>query len=173
MPCEELLCEILLIVEAAHFEEGGFYEAHQIFHGPFLVRLLRPTQFHPDAQLQHGVSKDRVPFRDLAVPPPLQGHGLRSIEDTHQRSSTPTVEMLGQVAHQALYRLVLHHTDADKSGVLQTRSEEVHTTDRPVEKGNIYLPEVMLAKFSGQAFETNQWLYFLRTKGGRASCRER
>ena len=77
--------------------------------------------------------------------------------------------MFGQVAHQALYRLVLHHTDANKSGVLQTRSEEVDTTDRPVEKGNIYLPEVMLAKFSGQAFETNQWLYFLRTQGGHQS----
>src|SRR5439155_910363 len=76
----KLLHEILLIVEAPHFEEGRFYEAHQVLDGPFLLRLLRPTQLHPDAQLEHDVSKDRIPFRDLAVPLPLQGHRLRSIK---------------------------------------------------------------------------------------------
>jgi hypothetical protein len=39
--------------------------------------------------------------------------------------------MFGQVSHQALHGLVLHHTDADKSGVLQARSEEVDTMNRP------------------------------------------
>src|SRR5207248_3612108 len=136
---------------------------------PFLVRLLRPTQLYPDAQLQHDVSEDRIPFRDFAVPPPLQSHRLRPIEDTHQRSSTPTVEMLSQVAHQALHRLVLHHTDADPSGVLQTRSEEVDTTGRVVEKGNVHFPEVMLAKFSRQTFKTNQWLYLFRANRGHQS----
>src|ERR1700693_2129439 len=77
--------------------------------------------------------------------------------------------MLGQVTHQALYRLVFHHTDTDESGVLQARSEEVDTTGRPVKKGNVNLPEIMLAKFSGQALETNQWLYFFRTKLGHQS----
>src|ERR1700741_3802867 len=77
--------------------------------------------------------------------------------------------MFGQVAHQGLHGLVLHPTDADKSRVLQTRSEEVDATGRPVEKGNVYFPEVMLAKFSRQAFETNQWFYFLRTKRGHQS----
>jgi hypothetical protein len=35
MPFHELLCEILLIVEAAHFEEGGLYETHEVFNGTF------------------------------------------------------------------------------------------------------------------------------------------
>jgi hypothetical protein len=63
----------------------------------------------------------------------------------------------------SVYRLVLHHTDADPSGVLQARSEEVDTTGRPVKKSNVYFAEVMLAKFSGQTFKTNQWLYLFRT----------
>src|SRR6516165_9543556 len=89
MPFDELLCEILWIVEAAHFEEGRFYEAHQVLNGTFLLRTMRPTQFHPDAQLEHDVSEDRIPFRHLAVPLPLQSHRLRSIEDTHQRAPPP------------------------------------------------------------------------------------
>src|SRR5208283_4896627 len=60
LACNELLFEILLIMEAPHFEEGRFYEAHQVLDGLFLVRLLRPTQLHSDAQLQHGVSEDRI-----------------------------------------------------------------------------------------------------------------
>jgi hypothetical protein len=36
MLCDELLREIRLIVEAPHFEEGRFYEAHQVLDGPFL-----------------------------------------------------------------------------------------------------------------------------------------
>jgi kynureninase len=56
---------------APHFEKGRFYEAYQVLDGPFLLRLLRPTQLYPDAQLEHDVSEDRIPFRDLAVPSPL------------------------------------------------------------------------------------------------------
>ncbi|PYX11296.1 MAG: hypothetical protein DMG84_24200 [Acidobacteria bacterium] len=119
-----------------------------------MVRLLRPTQLHPDAQLEHDVSKDQIPFRDLAVPLPLQGHRLRSIKHAQQRGSTPTIEMLGQVAHQALHRLVLYHTDPDESGV---------------QTGNVYFAEVMLAKFSGQTFETNQRPYLFRTNRGHQS----
>ena len=71
MPFDELLCEILLIVEAAHFEERGLYETHQVFNSTLLLRAMRPTQLHPDAQLEHDVSEDRIPFRDLAVSLPL------------------------------------------------------------------------------------------------------
>src|SRR2546430_17332973 len=148
MPFDELLREILLIVEAPHFEEGRFYEAHQVPDGSFFLRLLRPTQLHPDAQLEHDVSKDRIPFRDFAFPPPLQGHRLRSIKHAQQWGSTPTIEMLGQVAHQALHRLVLHHTDPHESGVLQARSEEVDATGRPVTKANGYFAQLKLTKFS-------------------------
>src|ERR1700730_10016246 len=169
MPFDELLCEILLIVEAAHLEEGGLYKTHQVLNGTFLLRTMRPTQLHPDAQIEHDVSEDRIPFCDLPVSLPLQGDGLRPIEHAHQWSSTPTVEMFGQVAHQALHRLLLHHTDADKSRVLQARSEEVDTTDRPVKKGNIHFAKIMLAKFSGQTFEPNQWLYLFRTNRGHQS----
>jgi hypothetical protein len=102
-------------------------------------------------------------------PEPSPSHRLRPVEDAHQRSSTPTVEMLGQIAHQALHRLILHHTDADESGVLQARSEEVDTMGRPVKKGKVYFAEVMLAKFSGQPFETNQRFYLFRTNRGHQS----
>src|SRR6266446_6986653 len=88
MPCHELLLEILFIVEAPHFEEGGFHKTHQVLDGPFLLRLLRPTQLHSDAYLQHGVSEDRIPFRDFAVPPPLQGYRLRPIEPSRKATST-------------------------------------------------------------------------------------
>src|SRR5271169_5242657 len=71
MPFDELLCEIFWIVEAAHFEEGGLYETHQVFNSTLLLRTVRPTQLHPDAQLEHHVSEDRIPFRDLAVSLPL------------------------------------------------------------------------------------------------------
>src|SRR5260370_39688961 len=130
---------------------------------------MRPTQLHPDAQLEHDVSEDRIPFCDLAVSLPLQGDSLRPIEHAHQRSSTPTVMMFCQVAHQALHGLVFHHTDADKSRVLQARSEEVDTTGRPVKKSNIHFAKVMLAKFSGQTFESNQRLYLFRTNRGHQS----
>src|SRR3974377_918244 len=63
MACDELLLEILWIVEAPHLEEGRFYEAYEVLDGPFLVRLLRPTQLHPDPQLQPAVSEHRIPYR--------------------------------------------------------------------------------------------------------------
>src|SRR5260370_20765583 len=81
--------------------------------------------------------------------------------------------MFGQVAHQALHGLVLHHTDADKSGVLQARSKEMDTTNRPIKKGNVHFAEVMLAKFSGQTFETNQRLDLFRTNRGHQSVQGR
>src|SRR5260221_2533233 len=77
--------------------------------------------------------------------------------------------MFGQVAHQALHGLVLHHTDAYKSGVLQARSEEVDTMNRPIKEVNVDFAKVMLAKFSGQAFETNQRLDLFRTNSGHQS----
>src|SRR6202045_3552117 len=77
--------------------------------------------------------------------------------------------MLGQVTHQALHALILHHADADKSRVLQARSEKVDTTGRPIKKSNVYFAKVMLAKFAGQTFETNQRLYLLRTNRGHQS----
>src|SRR5260370_38539604 len=120
---------------------------------------MRPTQLHPDAQLEHDVSEDRIPFCDLAVSLPLQGDSLRPIEHAHQRSSTPTVMMFCQVAHQALHGLVFHHTDADKSRVLQARSEEVDTTGRPVKKSNIHVPKARWAKSPGQPFDWNQRLF--------------
>src|SRR6266852_2381496 len=80
MPFDELLCEILLIVEAAHLEKGGLYETHQVLNGALLLRTMRPTQLHPDAQLEHDVSEDRIPFRDLAVSLPLEDRGLKVAE---------------------------------------------------------------------------------------------
>src|SRR5258708_34077038 len=47
MPFDELLCEIPLIVEAAHFEEGGLYETHQDFNGTLFLRTMSPNQLHP------------------------------------------------------------------------------------------------------------------------------
>jgi hypothetical protein len=118
MPLPQLLFEIFLILEAPHFEEGRFHEAHRVLDSPFFLGSGRPTQLHPDAHLQHGVGKDRILFRHFAVPQPLQSHGLRSVKHAQQRNSIPTVKMLGQVADQALHGLVLHQTDADGSGVL-------------------------------------------------------
>jgi hypothetical protein len=61
MPFDELLREILLIVEAAHFEEGRLYETRQVFNGTLLLRTMRPTQLHPDAQLGHDVKHYTAP----------------------------------------------------------------------------------------------------------------
>src|SRR5437879_2236843 len=108
MPLPELLLQILRVLEAAHLEEGSLHETHQIFHRPLLLSPVRPTEFHPDAHLQGGAGEDRIPFRHLPVPPPLQRHGLRPVEHTHQRSPSPTVQMLCQAPHQALHGLILH-----------------------------------------------------------------
>src|SRR5882762_5883368 len=51
MPFDELLCEILLIVEAAHFEEGGLYETHQVFNCAY--RKLHPAIFQPNVTHCH------------------------------------------------------------------------------------------------------------------------
>src|SRR5204862_3549651 len=57
MPFDELLCEILLIVEAAHFEEGGLYETHQELNSTLLLPTIRPTQLHPDAHQKGAVDE--------------------------------------------------------------------------------------------------------------------
>src|SRR5712692_3958656 len=88
MPFEQLLLEILLVMEASHFEEGRLYEAHKVLHGPFFLRPMRPTQLHPDAHLEHRVGEDWIPFRYLAVSLPLQSHGLRR-SNTHSRGTPP------------------------------------------------------------------------------------
>src|SRR5260370_42051489 len=77
--------------------------------------------------------------------------------------------MFGLNARPSRPGLVPQHTDADKSGVLQARSEEVDTMNRPIKKGNVDFAEVMLAKFSGQTFETNQRLDLFRTNRGHQS----
>src|SRR5712692_9208097 len=169
MPFEQLLLEILLVMEASHFEEGRLYEAHKVLHGPFFLRPMRPTQLHPDAHLKHRVGEDWIPFRYLAVSLPLQSHGLRSVEHAQQRNSAPTVKMLGKVTDQALHGFVLHQTDADESGVLQARGEEVDPAGRSVDKFDVHLSEIMLAEFPRQTFEANQGLYSLRTQRGHQS----
>jgi len=108
------------------------------------------------AYLQHGVSEDRIPFRDLAVPPPLQGYRLRPIRtrtavELHPNCETCSARLRTKLSTASFFTTLTRIYRE----YFQTRSEEVHTTDRPVEKGNIYLPEVMLAKFSGQAFALN------------------
>src|SRR3989442_15533332 len=57
MPFDELLSEILLIVEAVHFEDRGRYESHQVLNSTLLLRTMRPTQLPPVAQLEHDVSE--------------------------------------------------------------------------------------------------------------------
>ncbi len=58
---DELLCEIFWIVEAAHFEERGLYETTRFSTAPFAADY-EATQLHPDAQLEHDVSEDRIPL---------------------------------------------------------------------------------------------------------------
>jgi len=41
-------------VEVSYFEERGFYEAHEVLDGTFLLRLPRPTQLHADAMQKTG-----------------------------------------------------------------------------------------------------------------------
>src|ERR1700730_18836826 len=96
----------------------------------------------------------------------MQSDRLRPVEHAQQRNSTPTVEMLGQVSHQALHRLILHYTDADVARVFQARRKEVDPMTRPIEKLDLHLPEVMLTKFPGQPLETNQGLAWLRSHRG-------
>jgi hypothetical protein len=67
MPFDELLCEILWIAEAAHFEEGRFYEAHQVLDSSLLLRTMRPTQFLCFAKIKsaceiNNIHKGRVTY---------------------------------------------------------------------------------------------------------------
>src|ERR1700757_864291 len=66
MPFDELLGEILLIVEAAHFEEGGLYETHEVFDGTFLPRTMRPTQLTPTPS-SSMTQADQIPFRRFSA----------------------------------------------------------------------------------------------------------
>ena len=166
MPLPELLLQILGVLEAAHLEEGSLHETHQIFHRPLLLSPVRPTEFHPDAHLQGGAGEDRIPFRHLPVPPPLQRHRLRPVEHAHQPSPSPTVQMLCQAPHQALHGLILHHRDAHPARVLQARGKQADAARRPIDKLDVHLPEVVLAEFSRQTLKTNQGLDLLRPPGG-------
>ncbi len=64
--------------------------------------------------------------------------------------------MLGQITDQALNGLVLHHTDTEVSGVLQSRGKEVDATNRSAQKLDVDLTKVMLTKFPRKAFEADQ-----------------
>ena len=119
MPLAQLLLQVLQVLEAADLKEGALHEPHQVFYRSLLLRPVRPTQLHSDAHFQRGAGEDRIPFAHLAVPPPLQRHGLGAVEHTHQRRSSPTVQMLRQAPHQTLHRLILHPRDAHPARVLQ------------------------------------------------------
>jgi len=162
MPVAQLLLQILPVLEAAHLEEGTLYETHQVLHRTFLLSPVGPTELHPDAHLQGGASEDRIPFPHLAVPPPLQSHRLRSVKHTHQRSSSPAVQMLPQASHQPLHGLILHPRDPHPARVLQARGKEADATRRPIDKLDVHLPEVVLAEFPRQTFKTHQGLDLLR-----------
>ena len=74
--------------------------------------------------------------------------------------------MLRQAPHQTFYRLILHQRDAHPAGVLQARGKKVDATRRPIPKLHVHLPEVVLAEFPRQAFETHQGLDLPRPQGG-------
>src|SRR5713226_2662583 len=99
--------------------------------------------------IQHGVGEDRIPFRHLAVPAPLQRYGFRSVEHAEQRNTASTIKMLGQVADQTLHRLVLHEAHAHVPGVFQTGSKEVDPAYRSIEEFDVDLPEIVLAELPG------------------------
>ena len=80
MPIPQLLLKIFLIVKSAYLKKGRLYETHQVLDTAFLLGTIRPAQLHADAHLQRGVSEDRIPFRHLAVSPPLQSNRLWSIK---------------------------------------------------------------------------------------------
>jgi hypothetical protein len=130
------------------------------------LRSIRPTHFHADPHLQSGVGEDGIPFRDLTVSPPLQGDRPGAVKHAHQRSSTPTAQMLSQSPDQGFHRFVLHPRDAEETRVLQAGSKEADSTDRAVDELHIDLPEVVLTEFSRQTFETDQRLNPLGTQRG-------
>ena len=155
MPLGQLRDQIL-VVEASLFEEGALHEADQILDRSFLLRPVRPAHIDADAELERRVGEGRIPFGDHAVPLPLQRDRLRPIEDAHQRSAAPAVEMLGEVADQRLRRLVRDQRHPDGPRVLQPRGEEADPLDRPVDVLDVHLPEVVLAEFAGQPLEADQ-----------------
>ena len=132
-----------------HMEQhvGGIGSIGQIADWFLFLRPIRPAQLHPDAHLEHGVSEDRIPFRNLTIPLPFQGYGLGPVEHAQQRNPAPAVQMLGQITDQALYGLVLHHTEANVSGVLQSRGKEADATNRSAQELDVDWSKVMLTKF--------------------------
>src|SRR6266581_7256511 len=122
-------------------KKDPFTKPTKFSHRPLLLRPVGPTELHPDAHLQGGAGEDRIPFRHLPVPPPLQRHRLRPVEHAHQRSHSPTVQMLCQAPHQALHGLILHHRDAHPARVLQARGEEADAARRPIPKLDVTCPK--------------------------------
>src|SRR5216684_7998638 len=156
LPIPPLLLNIFLIVKTPYFEEGRLYEAHQVLDTAFLLGAIWPAQLHPYPHFQRGVSKHRIPFRDLAVAPPLQSDRLRSVKHTQQGATAPAGQMLGQGAHQTFYRLVLHQTDAHQAGVLQTRGEEVDALTGAIDELHFHFSKIVLTELSRESFKTNQ-----------------
>src|SRR6516225_6488098 len=75
--------------------------------------------------------------------------------------------MFGQVPDQTLYRFVLHQTDANEAGVLQTRGEEMDSANHSVEELHVHLSEVVLAKLPREPLKTDQRLDALRAQRSR------
>ena len=149
LPIPPLLLQIVGIVKPPYFEKRGLNEAHQVFHAPFLLGTVGPTQLHTYPHLQRGVSKYRVPFRYLAVFAPLQSHRLGSIKYTQQRQATPAGQVLRQRSYQSFHALVLHQTDAHPAGVLQPREAKgMDALARAIQELDVYLPKIVLTELS-------------------------
>ncbi len=88
---------------------------------------MRPTKLHAQPQLKRDVCERRVPFRHFAVGAPGQGDRLRSIEDGHERDSTDGREMIDKRANQRFNPLIRDKGNLRPAGILQPRSEEMHT----------------------------------------------
>ena len=106
MPVGQLRAEIRFIVEASLLKEGAFDEADEVFDGSFFLGPIGPAHIDADAQFEDGVGEGRIPLGDDPIAPPLEGDGLRPIEDADQGGPAPALEMLGERADQRLGRLI-------------------------------------------------------------------
>jgi hypothetical protein len=99
-PLAQLLLEIGAIEKPPLLEEGAFDPPHQILDTAFLLLSIRPAHFHTEAEIQRNTCKGRIPLGHDAIAPPLQGHGLRAIEDGDEGYPAKRREVIDHRPHQ-------------------------------------------------------------------------
>jgi hypothetical protein len=110
MPVER---QVFSVDEAPLLEERPLYPADEILDGALLLWAVGPAELDVGAEGQHDVGERRVPLGHLTLSVPLDGDGLRAVEDEEEWDTAEGIEVIDKRAHQRLDTLVLDERHLD------------------------------------------------------------